>query len=100
LDTKGKVISAKSKRFQAATSGQQTTLTVLNVDNDVQGIYTLKVSNELGEAQCKINIEVVESPGTPARPVIEKQEFDSVSLKWAAVPGSTKYIVEMKKVGF
>lgn len=29
------------------------------MDSDVQGKYLLKINNELGEAQCEINVEVL-----------------------------------------
>ncbi|EJD74527.1 CAMK/MLCK protein kinase [Loa loa] len=103
LDTNGKPIATKSDRFKVTTVGRLTTLTVLGVDNDVQGKYLLKVKNELGEAKCEILVEVLERPVIPGRPILEKQKFNSVSLQWNTIPQAAnqkvEYIVEMKKQG-
>uniref|UniRef100_A0A158Q7F2 Myosin light chain kinase, smooth muscle n=1 Tax=Elaeophora elaphi TaxID=1147741 RepID=A0A158Q7F2_9BILA len=103
LDINGRPITTKSDRFKTTTVGRLTTLEVLGLDNDVRGNYLLIVRNELGEAKCEIPIEVLQYPNTPNRPILEKQKFNSVSLKWNAVPEAAsknvQYIVEMKKEG-
>ncbi|KAK6109169.1 Immunoglobulin I-set domain family protein [Brugia pahangi] len=103
LDINGRPITTKSDRFKVTTVGRLTTLTILRVGNDVQGRYLLKVKNELGEAKCEILVEVPEYPTTPDRPILEKQKFNSVSLKWNAIPEAAskkvQYIIEMNKNG-
>ncbi|VDK82765.1 unnamed protein product [Litomosoides sigmodontis] len=86
---------------EVATVDRLTALTVLEVDDDVQGMYLLKVRNELGEAKCEIVIKVMECPVAPSRPILEKLEFNSVNLKWCAAPEAAsktvRYIIEMKE---
>ncbi|KAL3986026.1 Immunoglobulin I-set domain family protein [Acanthocheilonema viteae] len=103
LDTNGRPITAKFDRFKVTTVGRLTILAILGVDNDVQGKYLLKIKNELGEAKCEIPVKVLEYPIAPDRPILEKLKFNSVSLKWSAVPEAAsknvRYIIEMKKEG-
>uniref|UniRef100_A0A915PUX1 Uncharacterized protein n=1 Tax=Setaria digitata TaxID=48799 RepID=A0A915PUX1_9BILA len=104
LDTNNQPITAKSDRFNIKTVGRLTTLTILGIDANLQGKYMLKIKNELGEAKCEIPVQILEQLLIPNRPILEKQTFNSVKLKWDAVSdivatGEVQYIVEMKKDG-
>ncbi|VDK68028.1 unnamed protein product, partial [Onchocerca ochengi] len=103
LDTNGRPITPKSDRFKVTTGDRLTTFEILRIDYDIQGKYLLKVKNELGEAKCEIPIEVLEYLAAPSRPILEKEKYNSVKLKWDAIPeAATKkvqYVVEMKRDG-
>ncbi|MCP9264539.1 Titin [Dirofilaria immitis] len=86
LDTNGRPITTKSNCFEVSTYDRLTTLAITGVDNDTEGKYSLKVSNELGEAKCEIVIKVLGRLNAPNRPFLEKQEFNSVNLKWDEIP--------------
>ncbi|VEL09741.1 unnamed protein product [Protopolystoma xenopodis] len=78
----GDIVPSQKPRFKIDTGSGSTSLALVKVRLEDEGVYQVCIANELGDCILRLNLKVLDRPSAPRQPEAKDNTSESLILTW------------------